>query len=163
MLEIARLCLEHADRPAWLLTRSGEVLHENRHARGAGTEAELASRFARGQTPPSDWRVELLLLADEALCVVVRTSIVAAPEEHVRTARDRLGLTARETQVLALVGSGLANKEIADRLGCAASTVEVHVTSLLRKSGAANRSQLTAWLWAGALVASANANANAKR
>ena len=57
---------------------------------------------------------------------------------------DPLGLTPRERQVLALVGEGLANKEIAGRLNVSPRTVEKHVESLLRKAGARSRAHLVA-------------------
>ncbi|MFD6098280.1 response regulator [Nocardiopsis flavescens] len=48
-------------------------------------------------------------------------------------------LTARERQVLALVGEGCPNDEIARRLGIAAGTVKVHVGSILTRLGVDNR------------------------
>ncbi len=55
-----------------------------------------------------------------------------------------LGVTAREADVLALIAEGLANKEIAARLFLSPRTVERHVESLLRKTGARSRTQLLA-------------------
>jgi DNA-binding NarL/FixJ family response regulator len=51
-------------------------------------------------------------------------------------------LTARERDVLTLVGAGLSNREIADRLHLGVTTVKTHVTSLLAKTGTANRIRL---------------------
>lgn len=51
-------------------------------------------------------------------------------------------LTARELEVRALVAKGLADKQIATDLGISVKTVEKHVGSLLRKSGATNRTML---------------------
>jgi len=51
-------------------------------------------------------------------------------------------LTGRERDVLALVGAGLSNREIADRLHLGVTTVKTHVTSLLAKTGSANRIRL---------------------
>ncbi len=56
----------------------------------------------------------------------------------------RLGITAREADVLRLVAEGLANREIAARLYLSPRTVEKHVESLLRKTGARSRTQLVA-------------------
>jgi DNA-binding CsgD family transcriptional regulator len=56
----------------------------------------------------------------------------------------RLGVTAREADVLRLVAEGLANREIAARLYLSPRTVEKHVESLLRKTGARSRTQLVA-------------------
>ena len=54
------------------------------------------------------------------------------------------GITAREADVLHLVGAGLPNKEIAARLHLSPRTVEKHVESLLRKTGARSRTGLMA-------------------
>ncbi|MFL1427696.1 MULTISPECIES: response regulator [unclassified Nocardiopsis] len=55
-------------------------------------------------------------------------------------ARERVDrLTARERQVLELVGQGCSNDEIARRLGIAAGTVKVHVGSILTRLGVGNR------------------------
>ncbi len=48
-------------------------------------------------------------------------------------------LTAREVQVLELLAEGLPNKAIAERLGISDQTVKFHVSSILGKLGAANR------------------------
>jgi DNA-binding CsgD family transcriptional regulator len=54
------------------------------------------------------------------------------------------GITAREADVLRLVADGLANKQIAARLHLSPRTVEKHVESLLRKTGARSRTGLVA-------------------
>jgi DNA-binding CsgD family transcriptional regulator len=54
----------------------------------------------------------------------------------------RLGVTAREAEVLELLGERLSNKDIAARLYLSPRTVEKHVASLLLKTGAADRAVL---------------------
>jgi two-component system, NarL family, nitrate/nitrite response regulator NarL len=54
---------------------------------------------------------------------------------------DAEGLTAREAEVLALLGEGLSNKAIAARLGVAERTAKFHVESILGKLGAESRSE----------------------
>lgn len=50
-------------------------------------------------------------------------------------------LTRRETQVLKLLAQGRTNKEIAQQLVVSERTVKFHVSSLLRKLGAGNRTE----------------------
>lgn len=52
---------------------------------------------------------------------------------------DSLGL--REHQILALIGDGLTNRQIAQRLGLAEKTVKNYVSSLLAKLGLEHRTQ----------------------
>jgi DNA-binding NarL/FixJ family response regulator len=54
------------------------------------------------------------------------------------------GLTARELEVLALVGRGLGNAEIGRRLFLAEKTVRNNVTGLLAKTGCTSRAALVA-------------------
>jgi DNA-binding CsgD family transcriptional regulator len=60
---------------------------------------------------------------------------------------DVLQLTPRQGEVLERVAQGLTNKEIAQQLGTAENTIELHITRILRKAGASSRSQLLAKLW----------------
>jgi len=54
------------------------------------------------------------------------------------------GVTAREAEVLRLLGEGLSNTDIAAKLYLSVRTVETHVSSLLAKLQARSRGQLTA-------------------
>jgi two-component system, NarL family, response regulator YdfI len=53
-------------------------------------------------------------------------------------------LTPRESEVLQMLASGLANKEIAARLTISEHTVKFHVASILGKLGAASRTEAVA-------------------
>jgi DNA-binding CsgD family transcriptional regulator len=52
-------------------------------------------------------------------------------------------LTARELEVLKLVGSGLASREIADQLSLSPRTVDAHLRSIYAKLGIRTRSAAT--------------------
>ena len=54
-------------------------------------------------------------------------------------------LTARELDVVALIGEGKANKEIAAQLGIGERTARTHVSNILRKLGLTSRTQLALW------------------
>lgn len=55
------------------------------------------------------------------------------------------GLSARETEVLALVGEGLQNKLIARRLEISEKTVKAHLTSVFAQIGVSDRTQAALW------------------
>jgi DNA-binding NarL/FixJ family response regulator len=54
-------------------------------------------------------------------------------------------LTAREREVLQHIARGYMYKEIAQRLGISAKTVEAHVSSVLRKLQLSSRHELSRW------------------
>jgi DNA-binding NarL/FixJ family response regulator len=54
-------------------------------------------------------------------------------------------LTPREIEVLTLVLEGLANKQIARRLGITERTVKAHLTSTFSRIGVRDRTQAALW------------------
>ncbi|NUR71027.1 MAG: response regulator transcription factor [Hamadaea sp.] len=61
---------------------------------------------------------------------------------RVADARARVGrLSEREREVLALIGAGLSNQEISERLFLGAGTVKTHVSSILTRLDLRNRVQ----------------------
>jgi DNA-binding NarL/FixJ family response regulator len=54
-------------------------------------------------------------------------------------------LSAREQEVLRLVTAGLANKQIARRLGIAERTVKAHLTNIFGRIGVTDRTQAALW------------------
>jgi len=70
----------------------------------------------------------------------------AAKSLLVRRGRSPLDdMSAREIEVLQLVGAGLPNKEIARRLDITERTVKGHLTSIFRQIGATDRTQAALW------------------
>ncbi|MEZ5225739.1 MAG: response regulator transcription factor [Acidimicrobiales bacterium] len=87
-----------------------------------------AVRSASAGEAPLDPRVGRLLLE-------TRMSPQPRPNE----------LTAREAEVLALVGKGLANKQIARQLGISERTVKAHLTSVFHRLDVTDRVQAALW------------------
>ena len=54
-----------------------------------------------------------------------------------------VGLTPREAEVLTCITQGRSNREIAEDLGIAEKTVRIHVSAVLDKMGARDRTQAT--------------------
>jgi DNA-binding NarL/FixJ family response regulator len=61
--------------------------------------------------------------------------------EEARIARAVRDLTPQQLRVLTMLCDGLANKQIAYALGVGEATIKAHVTVILRKLGARNRTQ----------------------
>ncbi len=107
-----------------------------------------ASGFLLKNTPPADLLSAIRVVAggDALLAPSVTRRLIAEfagrPRPARAPARELAGLTARETEVLTLIASGLSNAEIAGRLGVSAATVKTHVGHLLAKLGARDRAQL---------------------
>ena len=100
-----------------------------------------------------DDRVKAAALLDEgeqiatALGLVLLRKRIAAFRERyrLRLARNPAGLTTREFEVLQLLASGKANKDIAEALFISTHTVAVHVARVLEKTGSSNRTAAVAY------------------
>ncbi len=113
-------------------------------ALGAGTNAIIS------REPNSD-ELRLAISAAEAGLILLHPSSarslasrfihpqVALHEDEDENEREEL--TARERQVLRLLGDGLGNKEIAARLAISEHTAKFHISSILGKLGAASRTE----------------------
>ena len=83
--------------------------------------------------------------AGHSLLDPVTTARVLDRMRHNET--DELAnLTERERKVLELLGEGLTNRQIAERLFLAEKTVKNYVTSVLAKLGMQRRTQAVAWV-----------------
>ena len=78
---------------------------------------------------------------DPAVAALVMAQ-VARPDPAPPRPSDALHqLTPRETEVLGLLGEGLSNRALAERLFVSEKTVKTHVSSILAKLGLADRTQ----------------------
>ncbi len=106
-----------------------------------------AAGFLVKSTPPEDL-IGLVRVAAEGNTVLspaaARRLIAASADSQ--PARDKArelvaDLTERETEVLACLGEGLSNAQIAGRLYLSEATVKGYVSRMLDKLGVANRTQ----------------------
>ncbi|WP_049649110.1 response regulator transcription factor [Kitasatospora sp. MY 5-36] len=126
-----------------------------------------ASGFLLKSTPPEDLLTAIrVVAAGEALLApsVTRRLIrafAAASTGPAEPPADRDGerqrvlqaVTGRELEVLTLIGRGLTNAEIAERLCVSTGTVKTHVGHLLAKLAARDRVHLVITAYRAALVA----------
>lgn len=93
---------------------------------------------ARGYVPKSANPQTLLAALQFVLAgnVYVPPLVLAAPD-----AVPESGLTARQVDVLKLLGDGRSNKEIGRRLDLSEKTVKAHVTAIFRALNVVNRTQ----------------------
>jgi DNA-binding CsgD family transcriptional regulator len=112
--------------------------------RGAGARAG-AGALRTAHALASELGAELIRAELEALARRARVPLGdAAPaegEDGATAALTALGLTAREAEVLALVGEGLTNRQIAERLFISPKTAGLHVSNILGKLRVSNRTQ----------------------
>lgn len=80
-----------------------------------------------------------------ALEPAVQTRVVNAARIGYVPAEPPDGLTAREAEILALIGAGLGNRAIADRLHIEPTTVKSHINRIFAKTGVADRAAATAY------------------
>jgi DNA-binding NarL/FixJ family response regulator len=73
---------------------------------------------------------------------VLRRLVRRAVDARAEPVRRPAGLTAREQEVFELVGEGLSNAEIAERMHIGVTTVKTHITALMTKTGCPNRVRL---------------------
>ncbi|WP_037363247.1 response regulator transcription factor [Amycolatopsis orientalis] len=106
-----------------------------------------AAGFLVKSTPPEDL-IGLVRVAADGHTVLspsaARRLVALSSDGHRRddeARRRTAGLTDREREVLACLGEGLSNADIAGRLHLAEATVKSYVSRMLVKLGCANRTQ----------------------
>jgi DNA-binding CsgD family transcriptional regulator len=125
---------------AYALYRAAEAgLARRASAPDSHAEAERALRRSAGIAQVLGAN---LLVAD--VTDLARRARIVLPGNAVEPQPAGLALTAREAEVLRLVATGASNAAIATELFISTKTVSVHVSSILAKLGAANRSEAAA-------------------
>jgi DNA-binding NarL/FixJ family response regulator len=139
--------LDAIPSPAFVLGPRGRILRANA-AGEAMLQADHTATIARLRADARKTRFPVSGARDHCL------AIVDAPPGDIRprvaAAARRWRLTSREADVLALVGEGRSNAAIAHAARMSEKTVEVRLSALLRKAGAAGRTELIALLWTAA-------------
>ncbi|MBY8870927.1 response regulator transcription factor [Micromonospora sp. PLK6-60] len=119
-----------------------------------------ASGFLTKDTRPVELLRAIRLVAEGEALLSPSVTRRVVREFATRPARvprphPRLGtLTDREREVVALVGEGLSNAEIADRLVVSPATARTHVSRAMVKLGARDRAQLVVFAYQSGLVVS---------
>jgi DNA-binding CsgD family transcriptional regulator len=128
---------------AYALLRQAEVFTRERKLEAAGAAAREALGLARsmGAAPLAD---DIEALARRARLSFDRSEGADAGATHTPDEAERLGLTAREAEVLRLVADGLTNTQIAEQLYISRKTASVHVSNILSKLGVSSRVEAAA-------------------
>ena len=116
----------------------------------AGTGNRDAAATVLGRAANITGRLGACLLDNEIKALARRTRIdltpsaAATPAARAPTPAEQRGLTPREAQVLALVGAGRSNRQIAQALFISPKTASVHVSNILAKLGVHTRVEAAA-------------------
>jgi len=119
---------------AYARLRQAEALLRGR---GARPEAARVARLAHAEAGALG--AVLLRGEVEHLARRARIELGDGPEPAADEPEALGELTPREVEVLKLVGQGLTNREIADRLFITPKTASLHVSHILAKLGVSNR------------------------
>ncbi len=124
--------------------------------RHLGRRLVAEAALADGWGEPSCWLLDALAFFDrtgDARIASACRSLLRRAGTAVPRRRDPsphpvlgpLGITAREAEVLGLLGEGLSNRDIGTRLYMSPRTVERHVANLCTKAGIGGRAELIAF------------------
>ena len=104
-------------------------------------QAGAAGYLLKDVDPPGLEAAVRLVHEGEALLDPQVAGRVMAEVAHPPASADLASLTPREREVLALLGRGMSNRELADTLVVSEKTVKTHVSSILMKLGVHDRTQ----------------------
>jgi DNA-binding CsgD family transcriptional regulator/tetratricopeptide (TPR) repeat protein len=129
---------------AYALLRHAEALAGAHETAAASASAREALGLARGMGA-APLAAEIEVLIRRARLRVDEAEKDGAPaEQAVPGELERLGLTAREAEVLGLIADGHSNGQIAERLFISRKTASVHVSNILAKLGVGTRLEAAA-------------------
>jgi DNA-binding CsgD family transcriptional regulator len=119
---------------------AGALVREAEAAAGDGAADRAATALRRAHAIAGELGASPLLAEIDAVSSRTRVSI-QAPTRVVleESSAERLGLTPREAEVLALVAAGRTNRQIGEELYVSDKTASVHVSNILRKLGVNSR------------------------
>jgi DNA-binding NarL/FixJ family response regulator len=127
--------LDRPEAQAYCLIRAGAVQLRTRNRTGAAHTLARALAIAR------DLAALPMIIAVERLATLGGVVLDSASAEPTAVRRPPAGLTPRELEVLLLVVTGATNRRIARSLYISERTASVHVSNILAKLGATNRTE----------------------
>jgi DNA-binding NarL/FixJ family response regulator len=154
-IEATRAVLRAVDQPPKILVittfENDEYVYQ---ALRAGANGFLLKR----SRPADIVHAVRLVLSGESLLFPAALRSLAAEygNSTAREAMDRAALTERETTILRLMARGMSNADIAAQLIIGAETVKSHVSSILGKLGARDRTQAVIAAYESGFVTPAN-------
>jgi len=129
-------------RVAYACFRQAEALIASKGDRDTAAVALRHAADITGRLGARPLDTEVKALAQRARLNV--TPDAAATPGRAPTPIERLGLTPREAEVLALVAAGRSNRQIAQTLFISPKTASVHVSNILAKLGVSGRVEAAA-------------------
>jgi DNA-binding CsgD family transcriptional regulator len=138
------LALRRPYPAAYAQWRQAEALLASRAPRVEAIEPLRAAHAVAVRLGAAPLRRELQLLAQRGRIGLEAPAEPAVAELEAPSVTASLGLTQRETEVLALVAAGRTNRQIGQALFITPKTASVHVSRILAKLGVAGRGEAAA-------------------
>ena len=141
---LLRLAYDLDVRPALARVRAPTLVLHRRGDRAvpASQSRVLADEIPGAELVELDGRSHLPAIGDAESVIAQVRRFLGLP--RLRTTLPT-GLTARQSEVAALVAEGLTNRQVAERLGITERSAESHVERIRLRLGFRSRSQVAAW------------------
>ncbi|WP_038043375.1 tetratricopeptide repeat protein [Thermobifida fusca] len=143
LLAIAKVALaEGRADEATRLAGAADALRER-----SGHPAPRKKWPLQGGTFTLRWEEGRRMDSDEAVCAAVQVAEAGAASDAAPLLdANEAVLTPREREVAELIGQGMSNRSIAERLFISPATVARHVANINTKLGFNSRNQIAAWI-----------------